>query len=72
MNWMFDQESIDWAELSNLYKIAPLGDKKSEDLKIAFSNSRYNIQTFILWATTDKYWNLYGTDRSEYLERPLP
>jgi hypothetical protein len=40
MNWIFDQESIDWAELSNLYRIAPLGEKKPEDLKIAFSNSR--------------------------------
>ena len=46
MNWMFDQESIDWVELSNLYKIAPLGDKKPEDLKIAFSNSRYKCFVF--------------------------
>ena len=46
MNWMFDQESIDWVELSNLYKIAPLGDKRPEDLKIAFSNSRYKCFVF--------------------------
>jgi ribosomal protein S18 acetylase RimI-like enzyme len=46
MNWTFDQESIDWFELSNLYKIAPLGDKKPEDLKIAFSNSRYKCFVF--------------------------
>jgi ribosomal protein S18 acetylase RimI-like enzyme len=41
LNWIFDQESINWDELSYLYKIAPLGDKKPGDLKIAFSNSRY-------------------------------
>jgi ribosomal protein S18 acetylase RimI-like enzyme len=46
MNWIFDQESINWDELSNLYKIAPLGDKKPEDLKIAFSNSRYKCFVF--------------------------
>jgi ribosomal protein S18 acetylase RimI-like enzyme len=46
MNWMFDQESINWEELSNLYKIAPHGDKKPEDLKIAFSNSRYKCFVF--------------------------
>ena len=46
MKWMFDQESIDWDELSNLYKIAPLGDKKPEALKIAFSNSMYKCFVF--------------------------
>jgi ribosomal protein S18 acetylase RimI-like enzyme len=46
MNWMFDQKSISWEELSNLYKIAPLGDKKPEDLKISFSNSRYKCFVF--------------------------
>jgi len=46
MKWIFDQESIDWDELSNLYRIAPLGAKKPEDLKIAFSNSRYKCFVF--------------------------
>jgi ribosomal protein S18 acetylase RimI-like enzyme len=46
MNWIFDQESINWDELSNLYKIAPLGHKKPEDLKIAFSNSRFKCFVF--------------------------
>jgi hypothetical protein len=41
MQWIFDQESVDWGELSELYRVAPLGDKKPEDLKIVFSNSRY-------------------------------
>src|SRR5262247_3191375 len=46
MRWIFDQESINWDELSNLYRIAPLGAKKPEDLKIAFSNSRYKCFVF--------------------------
>lgn len=41
MQWLFEQSSIDWVELSNLYRIAPLGDKKPDDLKLAFSNSLY-------------------------------
>jgi ribosomal protein S18 acetylase RimI-like enzyme len=41
MEWVFDQSSIDWAELSNLYRVAPLGDKKPDELKLAFSNSMY-------------------------------
>src|SRR5262249_14186419 len=46
MRWIFDQESINWDELSNLYRIAPLGAKKPEDLKIEFSNSRYKCFVF--------------------------
>jgi len=41
MRWHYDSNDVDWDELSNLYKIAPLGDKKPEDLKIVFTNSRY-------------------------------
>ena len=41
MQWTFDTASVDWDELSNLYRIAPLGDKKPDALRIAFSNSRY-------------------------------
>jgi ribosomal protein S18 acetylase RimI-like enzyme len=41
MQWLFDESSIDWIELSALYRIAPLGDKKPDDLKLAFSNSLY-------------------------------
>jgi ribosomal protein S18 acetylase RimI-like enzyme len=41
MQWLFDQSCIDWDELSGLYRIAPLGDKKPDDLKLAFSNSLY-------------------------------
>ena len=46
MTWIFDDSSIDWNELSRLYKIAPLGDKRPEDLKVSFSNSRYKCFVF--------------------------
>lgn len=39
--WDFSQDNIDWKELSNLYKVAPLGDKLPEDLEKAFSNSLF-------------------------------
>jgi len=41
MQWLFDDSSIDWSELSRLYRIAPLGDKRPQDLQVAFSNSRF-------------------------------
>ncbi len=41
MQWIYTDEPIDWTELSNLYRIAPLGDKKPEDLKRAFTNSMF-------------------------------
>lgn len=41
MQWLLDQNSIDWLALSELYRIAPLGEKKPDDLRLAFSNSRY-------------------------------
>jgi citrate lyase synthetase len=46
MTWVFDDTGIDWNELSRLYKAAPLGNKKPEDLKISFSNSRYKCFIF--------------------------
>jgi ribosomal protein S18 acetylase RimI-like enzyme len=41
MQWVFDQETVDWAELSRLYRIAPLGDKSPDHLRRAFSNSMF-------------------------------
>jgi ribosomal protein S18 acetylase RimI-like enzyme len=41
MNWIFEDDDIDWDELSNLYRIAPLGEKSAADLKLVFSNSRF-------------------------------
>jgi len=39
--WTYSQDEIDWHELSNLYKVAPLGDKYPDDLEKAFSNSMF-------------------------------
>lgn len=46
LTWKYNQESINWEELSHLYKIAPLGDKKAGDLQKAFSNSMYKCFIF--------------------------
>jgi ribosomal protein S18 acetylase RimI-like enzyme len=44
--WFDSQEAVDWHELSMLYALAPLGDKKPEDLKVAFSNSKFKCFIF--------------------------
>jgi ribosomal protein S18 acetylase RimI-like enzyme len=41
LDWKFTQESVDWNELSALYKAAPLGDKKPAHLQVVFSNSLF-------------------------------
>jgi ribosomal protein S18 acetylase RimI-like enzyme len=46
LTWKYDQESINWEELSSLYKIAPLGDKKAGDLQRVFGNSMYKCFVF--------------------------
>ena len=39
--WVLDDAAVDWDELSNLYRIAPLGDKPPDALKTVMGNSRY-------------------------------
>jgi ribosomal protein S18 acetylase RimI-like enzyme len=46
MRWQFDDAGIDWSELSELYRIAPLGNKSAEGLKLAFSNSMFKCFVF--------------------------
>jgi ribosomal protein S18 acetylase RimI-like enzyme len=46
MRWQFDDGGIDWSELSELYRIAPLGNKTAEGLKLAFSNSMFKCFVF--------------------------
>ncbi|CAG0971569.1 glucosamine-phosphate N-acetyltransferase [Anaerolineae bacterium] len=41
LEWIYALDSVDLAELSNLYEVAPLGHKTPADLDIAFSNSRF-------------------------------
>jgi len=43
LKWIQHSNNIDWQELSELYKIAPLGDKSPENLKLVFENSLYKI-----------------------------
>lgn len=46
MLWLFEQDTINWAELSELYRVAPLADKQPDDLKRAFSNSMFKCFVF--------------------------
>ena len=39
--WVYEQSEVDWNQLSELYRIAPLGEKLADDLELVFSNSRY-------------------------------
>jgi len=41
IRWRFDQTETDWNDLSELYKIAPLGLKPADDLELVFTNSRF-------------------------------
>lgn len=41
LEWEYTLNRVDWRELSNLYKIAPLGEKHPDDLEKAFSNSMF-------------------------------
>ncbi|RMI32425.1 GNAT family N-acetyltransferase [Nocardia stercoris] len=40
-SWVDDLAGVDLDELSNLYRIAPLGDKPPQALRTVFYNSRY-------------------------------
>jgi len=39
--WIDAVDAVDWDALSELYRIAPLGNKKPADLAVVFANSRY-------------------------------
>ena len=41
-SWVYDHREVDWEELSELYRIAPLGEKSPQDLATVFSNSKFN------------------------------
>ncbi len=40
-SWVYKHDNVNWDELSELYRIAPLGQKPPENLKIVFSNSKF-------------------------------
>ena len=39
--WSHRLDDVDWDELSELYRVAPLGEKPPEALRTVFTNSRY-------------------------------
>lgn len=41
LKWVTTQDEVDWQALSELYRIAPLGNKPAKKLEIVFSNSMY-------------------------------
>lgn len=41
LTWSDSLQDLDWDELSALYRVAPLGDKKPAALKVAFGNSMF-------------------------------
>ncbi len=46
LQWKYDTEGISFSELSELYRIAPLGTKNPDYLRTVFANSMYKIIVF--------------------------
>ncbi len=46
IQWAHSIESVDWNEMSELYRIAPLGTKSGKWLKTAYSNSMFKCLAF--------------------------
>jgi ribosomal protein S18 acetylase RimI-like enzyme len=41
LEWIESSENVNWEELSELYRLAPLGQKDPADLKVSFANSMF-------------------------------
>ncbi|NQZ81290.1 MAG: GNAT family N-acetyltransferase [Colwellia sp.] len=52
--WLKNEETVNWQELADLYKSAPLGDKSPEDLRTVFSNSMFKCFVFAKYRDTNK------------------
>lgn len=46
IRWTQSSDAVDWDELSELYRIAPLGNKSGEWLKTAYANSMFKRFAF--------------------------
>lgn len=46
IEWTQSADAVDWDELSELYRIAPLGIKSGDWLKTAYSNSMFKCLAF--------------------------
>jgi ribosomal protein S18 acetylase RimI-like enzyme len=44
--WVQATDSVDWSELSELYRIAPLGNKSAEWLNTAYANSMFKCLAY--------------------------
>ncbi len=45
MQWVFEQGAVNFRELGELYRIT-LGEKNPDDLRVAFTNSRFKVFAF--------------------------
>ncbi len=45
-SWVYDASGVDWEELSQLYRIAPLGEKPPRELATVFANSMFTCFVF--------------------------
>jgi len=46
-DWVGDSEGVDWDELSQLYRIAPLGEKPPDALRTVFGNSMFRCFVYV-------------------------
>jgi GNAT superfamily N-acetyltransferase len=46
-SWVYNDSAVDWGELSELYRKAPLGVKSPQDLATVFSNSRFKCFVYV-------------------------
>ena len=46
IQWMQSIDTVDWDEMSELYRIAPLGTKSADWLRTAYSNSMFKCIAF--------------------------
>lgn len=45
--WVYDHAEVDWDDLSELYRIAPLGVKPPDRLRTVFSNSMFACFVYV-------------------------
>lgn len=46
IRWKESLAAIDWGAMSELYRVAPLGEKSAADLEVCFTNSRFRCFAF--------------------------
>ena len=45
-SWVYDHREVNWEELSELYRIAPLGEKPPKDLETGFYRMKTAMAIF--------------------------